>query len=94
MRDVYMLEMRNHAASDHHLDHNYNVMAEDVLRFAEKHQLNRFSVLGHSMGARCAMTLAAKNPDRIDGAISVDAAPVDEVGNTEKHFDFMRKFVS
>jgi pimeloyl-ACP methyl ester carboxylesterase len=37
MRDVYMLEMRNHAASDHHLDHNYNVMAEDVIRFAEKH---------------------------------------------------------
>jgi hypothetical protein len=46
------------------------------------------------MGARCAMTLAAKYPDRIDGAISVDSAPVDEVGNTEKHFSFMKNLVS
>lgn len=35
-RDCYLLEMRNHAASDHHSTHNYNVMSDDVLRFADK----------------------------------------------------------
>ena len=33
------------------------------------------------MGARTAMTIACRYPDRIDLAISVDAAPVNEVGN-------------
>lgn len=37
--------------------------------------------MGHSMGGRTAMTLACRYPDRIDGVISVDAAPVNERGN-------------
>ena len=34
--------------------------------------------MGHSMGARTAMTLACRFPDRVDGCISVDAAPKNE----------------
>ena len=34
--------------------------------------------MGHSMGARAAMTTAGRFPDRIDGVISVDAAPKNE----------------
>ena len=34
--------------------------------------------MGHSMGARTAMTLACRYPERVDGVISVDAAPVCE----------------
>lgn len=30
------------------------------------------------MGARNAMTVAARYPDRIDAAVLIDAAPVDE----------------
>ena len=30
------------------------------------------------MGGRTAMTLACRYPDRVDGFISLDAAPVDE----------------
>jgi pimeloyl-ACP methyl ester carboxylesterase len=33
------------------------------------------------MGARTAMTVACRHPDRIDGCISIDAAPVNESGN-------------
>jgi len=33
------------------------------------------------MGARTAMTVACKFPDRVDGVISVDAAPVNEADN-------------
>lgn len=57
---------------------NYRAMAEDVIRFADAHDLDRFTVLGHSMGGRTAMYVACKYPDRVNGCISIDAAPVDE----------------
>ena len=34
-RDCYLLEMRNHSTSDHHQEHNYQVMSDDVIRFAD-----------------------------------------------------------
>lgn len=34
-RDCYLVEMRNHAASDHHSNHNYEVMSDDIIRFAD-----------------------------------------------------------
>jgi pimeloyl-ACP methyl ester carboxylesterase len=76
-RDCYLLEMRNHATSDHHKEHSYQVMSEDIIRFADLNKIEKFTVLGHSMGGRLAMTLACRFPDRLEGAISVDAAPVD-----------------
>jgi len=44
------------------------------------------------MGARTAMTLMGRYPDRLDGAISVDAAPVNEQGNPT--FGFVKNVVS
>jgi esterase len=76
-RDCYLMEMRNHATSDHHQDHNYKVMSDDIMRFADQNGFDQFTVLGHSMGGRVAMTLACRFPDRLDAAISIDAAPVD-----------------
>ena len=35
-------------------------------------------MLGHSLGGRTSMTTACRYPDRIDGVISVDSAPVNE----------------
>lgn len=50
-------------------------------------------MLGHSMGARAAMTIAAKYPERIDGAISIDSAPVNESGS-DAFGSFAQKVVS
>lgn len=88
--------MRNHAGSDHHDDFNYDVLAEDVVRFADAQGLDKFTVLGHSLGARTAMTLACRFPERVTGVIAVDAAPVNEVGGafgtfTYKVIEFMFK---
>ena len=56
-RDCYLVEMRNHATSDHHRTHNYEVMSDDIIRFADQQRLDKFTLLGHSMGARAAMTV-------------------------------------
>ena len=93
-RKCYLVEMRNHAASDHHKDHDYNVMSDDVVRFADHHQLERFTVMGHSMGGRTSMNLACRYPDRVDGVISVDAAPVDESSNSEAFGSFTTEMLN
>lgn len=56
-------------------------MADDVIRLADSLQIDKFTILGHSMGAKIAMTTACKYPDRIDGVCSVDAAPYDYNSN-------------
>ena len=80
--------MRNHAMADHHDEHNYNVMADDVIRFADEQGLDKFTVMGHSMGGRTAMTIACRYPERVDGVISIDAAPVDESFEIEQFGSF------
>ncbi|KAG2017614.1 hypothetical protein CC2G_007113 [Coprinopsis cinerea AmutBmut pab1-1] len=60
----------------------YQTMAEDVRHFLETHGLNNVSLLGHSMGAKVAMSialsLAEKNPkdETISRLIVADMAPV------------------
>ena len=57
--------------------------------------MDKFTIMGHSMGGRAAMTTACRFPDRVDGVISVDAAPKNEqdlhaFGSfAEKVIDFM-----
>jgi hypothetical protein len=36
-RQSWLVEMRNHATSDHHDEHNYAAMSDDVIRFADQH---------------------------------------------------------
>lgn len=77
-RDCYLLELRNHANSDFHEETSYEALSDDVIRFADELGLKEFSLLGHSMGGRAAMTTACRYPDRVDGVISIDTAPVNE----------------
>ena len=79
-RDCYLVELRNHASSNHHDEFNYEVLSDDVVRFADRHGLDNFTILGHSLGGRTAMTTACRFEERVDGVISIDSAPIDESG--------------
>ena len=59
-RNVYLVDLRNHGESDHHASMSYSEMAEDVVRYADSKGLDKFSILGHNLGAKTAMTLACK----------------------------------
>ncbi|KAJ5083804.1 Alpha/Beta hydrolase protein [Penicillium angulare] len=76
-RDVYTLDLRNHGDSDHHPLHNYTEMALDVKSFIQTHQLQRPTVIGHSMGAKTAMTLALGSPDLVSDIVAVDNGPIE-----------------
>jgi len=74
---MHLLDLRNHGESDHHLDMDYNYMAEDVINYADSKGINKFGVIGHSMGGKVAMTLAMLYPERMHGVVMIDAPPKD-----------------
>lgn len=70
-------DLRNHGDSPHDPHHDYSSMADDVAGFIEEHNLQDTTLIGHSMGAKTAMTLALKRPDMITDIVAVDNAPID-----------------
>lgn len=45
--------------------------------------MDKFSVLGHNLGAKTAMTLASLHPDRVTSLISIDTAPKSFLGDKQ-----------
>lgn len=76
-RSVYAVDLRNHGESPHDQRHDYTAMAADVADFIKQHDLKEPTLIGHSMGAKAAMTLALQSPDVVANIVSVDNAPVD-----------------
>ncbi|RDW70235.1 alpha hydrolase-6 [Coleophoma crateriformis] len=76
-RAIYAIDLRNHGESPHDPRHDYSAMADDVAGFIEEHKLKDTTLIGHSMGAKTAMTLALKSPEMVRDFVSVDNAPID-----------------
>lgn len=76
-RRVLALDQRGHGDSDPAPDDDYRVatMADDVAAFAGSLQLERFALLGHSMGGRIAIQYAAAHAGRLERLIIVDIGP-------------------
>lgn len=72
---VYALDQRNHGRSPHTDEMDYASMADDVHRFIGEHDLDRVSLLGHSMGGKTAMQMALTHPEAVERLIVVDMAP-------------------
>ncbi|RZJ86273.1 MAG: alpha/beta hydrolase [Brevundimonas sp.] len=47
----------------------------EILRYIRQQNLQRISVVGHSMGGQIALRVAAASPDRVSRVMVVDAAP-------------------
>ncbi|UPK96766.1 hypothetical protein LCI18_007701 [Fusarium solani-melongenae] len=75
-RYVYALDLRNHGESPQHIRHDYLALAEDVVDFIHEERLSQPTLIGHSMGAKTAMTVALHSPDLLADMIAVDNAPV------------------
>ncbi|MEJ8758600.1 alpha/beta fold hydrolase [Pontibacter sp. H259] len=73
--NVFLVDLRNHGRSPHDDQHDYDAMAEDVLRLVDELQIPTPAIMGHSMGGKVAMNYALKYPTRITKLIVVDIAP-------------------
>lgn len=76
-RLIFALDLRNHGDSPHASPHDYVTMADDVAMFISQQGLTSATLIGHSMGAKTAMTLALKSPHLVDSLVAVDNAPID-----------------
>jgi pimeloyl-ACP methyl ester carboxylesterase len=56
-----------------------------VRNFMAQHGIERPTLIGHSMGAKAAMTLALQRPDLVRNLVAVDNAPVDAALKTDFH---------
>ncbi|MCB2194813.1 MAG: alpha/beta fold hydrolase [Bacteroidetes bacterium] len=73
--EVYLIDQRNHGKSPHTIDHNYDLMKEDLHTFMEQHAIEKAIILGHSMGGKTAMFFATDYPEKISHLIVVDISP-------------------
>ncbi len=74
-RQVVAVDMRNHGASFWRGSHSYGDLARDLSEVIDGLG-GRADLLGHSMGGKAAMVLAADQPDKVDHLIVADIAPV------------------
>ncbi|KKA25959.1 hypothetical protein TD95_002143 [Thielaviopsis punctulata] len=71
-------DLRNHGDSPHAQRHDYLSLAADVYAFITHLQMDKPTIIGHSMGAKTAMTLALAAPNAITDVIPVDNSPLDQ----------------
>eukprot|EP00002_Diphylleia_rotans_P001179 TRINITY_DN10652_c0_g1_i1.p1 TRINITY_DN10652_c0_g1~~TRINITY_DN10652_c0_g1_i1.p1 ORF type:complete len:313 (+),score=59.23 TRINITY_DN10652_c0_g1_i1:55-993(+) len=75
-RDVYAIDLRNHGASPHTIRMDYISMASDIVRLQEKLQIDRFDIIGHSMGGKVAMMTGLISSASVRRCVIVDIAPI------------------
>jgi len=73
---VITLDVRNHGESPHDGSMTYEDMANDVLELAKLLDIERFSLVGHSMGGKIAMTVALNAPEKVNKLVVADMSPV------------------
>ncbi len=83
---VLALDQRGHGDSDHDPEHRYHYedLARDLEAVTEKLEIDRFVLVGHSLGGRTAMVFAGRNPGRLAGLVIVDTGPEHDARGTSR----------
>ncbi len=71
---VHLIDQRNHGRSPHHPVHTYQAMAQDLLHYLDERNIQRASIIGHSMGGKTALVFAHRHPDRVNKLVVADMA--------------------
>ncbi|MEP3347831.1 MAG: alpha/beta fold hydrolase [Litoreibacter sp.] len=87
---VITVDMRNHAHSFWSDSHSYDDLAADLAQVIEDIGAP-VDVLGHSMGGKAAMVLAATRPELVNKLIVADIAPVAYVHTQMGPIEAMRR---
>jgi len=73
--EVYIIDQRNHGASPHSDSHTYQDLKEDLLEFMDDHEIEKATLVGHSMGGKTVMFFAAEHPEKVSNLLVADIAP-------------------
>ncbi len=74
---VLALDQRGHGDSDWDPEGRYDAehMASDLEAVLDAFEIDRFVLVGFSMGGRVSMTFASRHPERLAGLVLVDIGP-------------------
>lgn len=72
---VLALDQRGHGGSEHTGTYTFELMCDDLLHFADAMKLERFTLMGHSMGGTVAYLFSETFPSRIERLIVEDTPP-------------------
>lgn len=72
---LHILDLRNHGRSFHSDEFTYEAMVKDVLEYCQTNNLDKVSILGHSMGGKVAMFFATTYPEKVKKLIVADIGP-------------------
>jgi pimeloyl-ACP methyl ester carboxylesterase len=73
--EVHILDLRNHGRSFQSEEFSYELMVEDIVKYCNENHLEKINLIGHSMGGKTAMLLAARYPELVDKLIVADIGP-------------------
>lgn len=76
VRRVHLLDLRNHGRSPWHEQHDYIQLADDISRYVRSHGIEKYDLLGHSMGGKTAMAQALAQPSQLNKLIVADISPI------------------
>ncbi|KGR76342.1 alpha/beta fold hydrolase [Ureibacillus sinduriensis] len=72
---VLALDQRGHGGSARTGEYTFELMCDDLLHFADAMKLERFTLIGHSMGGTVAYLFSETFPSRIERLIVEDTPP-------------------
>jgi pimeloyl-ACP methyl ester carboxylesterase len=72
---VILADHRNHGLSPHSNSHTYANICEDIKELLEDQNIQKCSIIAHSMGGKAGMLFACKYPKLVDQLIIIDIAP-------------------
>ena len=72
--DILQVDMRNHGLSGRSDEMTYAAMAQDLRDTLDANDLQKVTLIGHSMGGKAVMALTALAPERINGLVVIDEA--------------------
>ncbi|CAM6348006.1 esterase [Enterobacter intestinihominis] len=74
--EILQVDMRNHGLSGRSEEMTYAAMAQDLRDTLDANNIQKATLIGHSMGGKAVMALTALAPERISGLVVIDVAPV------------------
>lgn len=85
---VIIPDLRNHGQSMHHNTFTYETMISDIEELIKDLKINKFNILGHSMGGKLGMLFALNHLEIIEKLIVADISPVEYPPS--QHIDFLK----
>ena len=69
---VYLVDQRNHGHSPHSDEFSYELMAQDLKEFLLAENIEKATIIGHSMGGKTAMRFAQLYPENVEKLVIAD----------------------